>query len=225
LDYQALFTAGIIDRNETRKELGFDEIEEEEAPVALSKQNPFGWDDERDLIVFNKYGEKAEEFEEARFEFADAIESAILNVLKENKGLQVGDIVNITKLDAKVVADAIAKLAKAELIKSYEDGLETTPKGLDEIKNLQTELVVRYQYGLAPGITGGLLIDTSRKFCTDVVNSGRVYSREDINMMSAELGYDVWKRRGEWYTNPTTGITTPQCRHIWVQKLLRRIKR
>ncbi len=78
------------------------------APVALSKQNPFGWDDERDLVVFNKYGEKAEEFEEAKFEFADAIESAILNVLKENKGLQVGDIVNITKLDAKVVADAIA---------------------------------------------------------------------------------------------------------------------
>ena len=225
LDYQALFTAGIIDRNEARKELGFDEIEEEEAPVALSKQNPFGWDDERDLVVFNKYGEKAEEFEEAKFEFADAIESAILNVLKENKGLQVGDIVNITKLDAKVVADAIAKLAKAELVKSYEDGLETTPKGLEEIKNLQTELVVRYQYGLAPGISGGLLIDTSRKFCTDVVNSGRVYSREDINMMSAELEYDVWKRRGQWYTNPSTGITTPQCRHIWVQKLLRRIKR
>ena len=225
LDYQALFTAGIIDRNEARKELGFDELEEEETPVALSKQNPFGWDDERDLIVFNKYGEKAEEFEEAKFEFADAIESAILNVLKENKGLQVGDIVNITKLDAKVVADAIAKLAKAELVKSYEDGLETTPKGLEEIKNLQTELVVRYQYGLAPGISGGLLIDTSRKFCTDVVNSGRVYSREDINMMSAELEYDVWKRRGQWYTNPSTGITTPQCRHIWVQKVLRRIKR
>ncbi len=81
----------------------------------------------------------AEEFEEAKFEFADAVESAILNVLKENKGLQVGDIVNITKLDAKVVADAIAKLAKAELVKSYEDGLETTPKPLPTppIKSLQ----------------------------------------------------------------------------------------
>lgn len=225
LDYQALFTAGIIDRNEARKELGFDEIEEEEAPVALSKQNPFGWDDERDLIVFNKYGEKAEEFEEVKFEFADAIESAILNVLKENKGLQVGDIVNITKLDAKVVADTIAKLTKAQLIKSYEDGLETTPKGLKEIKNLQTELVVRYQYGLAPGIQGPIIIPTSRDFCRKVEGSGRVYSREDINMMSAELGYDVWKRRGQWYTNPETGITTPQCRHIWVQKVLRRIKR
>ncbi len=36
----------------------------------------------------------------------------------------------------------------------------STPKGLEEIKNLQTELVVRYQYGLAPRISGGLLIDT-----------------------------------------------------------------
>ncbi len=194
-------------------------------PKKEKMSNPFGWDDERDLAVFEMYGEKAEEFEDYKFEFADAIETAILNVLKENKGLQVGDIVNITKLDAKVVADAIAKLAKAELIKSYEDGLQTTTKGLDEIKNLQTELVVRYQYGLAPGIDGTLIIDTSRDFCKSIARSNRVYSRDDINMMSAELGYDVWKRRGGWYHNPTLDVNTPQCRHIWVQQLLRRIKR
>jgi predicted transcriptional regulator len=224
LDYQALFTAGIIDRNEARKELGFDEIEEP-LNVALSKQNPFGWDDERDIKVFQQYGESADNFEAYKFEFVDAVETAILNVLKENKGLQVGDIVNITKLDAKVVADAIAKLAKAELIKSYEDGLETTPKGVEEVKRLETEIVVRYGYALAPGIKGGLLIPGSRDFCRQIVGSNRVYSREDINAMSAQLGYDVWKRRGEWYTNKETGITTPQCRHIWQQQLLRRIKR
>ena len=224
LDYQALFTAGIIDRNEARKELGFDEIEEP-LNVALSKQNPFGWDDERDIKVFQQYGESADNFEAYKFEFVDAVETAILNVLKENKGLQVGDIVNITKLDAKVVADAIAKLAKAELIKSYEDGLETTPKGVEEVKRLQTEIVVRYGYALAAGIKGTLVIPTTRDFCRQIVESNRVYSREDINAMSAQLGYDVWKRRGEWYTNPDTGITTPQCRHIWQQQLLRRIKR
>jgi predicted transcriptional regulator len=224
LDYQALFTAGIIDRNEARKELGFDEIEEP-LNVALSKQNPFGWDDERDIKVFQQYGESADNFETYKFEFVDAVETAILNVLKENKGLQVGDIVNITKLDAKVVADAIAKLAKAELIKSYEDGLETTPQGVEEVKRLQTEIVVRYGYALAAGIKGTLVIPTTRDFCRQIVESNRVYSREDINAMSAQLGYDVWKRRGEWYTNPDTGITTPQCRHIWQQQLLRRIKR
>jgi predicted transcriptional regulator len=274
LDYQALFTAGVITNEEARKELGLPLITDVKqsslndainalsplvannvlsnmtinekrqlanlppiaggdalpsaAPVeavALSKQNPFGWDDERDIEVFKQYGESADNFEAYKFEFVDAVETAILNVLKENKGLQVGDIVNITKLDAKVVADAIAKLAKAELIKSYEDGLETTPKGVEEVKRLQTEIVVRYGYALAPGIKGGLLIPGSRDFCRQIVASNRVYSREDINAMSAQLGYDVWKRRGEWYTNKETGITTPQCRHIWQQQLLRRIKR
>jgi predicted transcriptional regulator len=224
LDYQALYTAGIIDRNEARKELGFDEIEEP-LNVALSKQNPFGWDDERDIKVFQQYGESADNFEAYKFEFVDAVETAILNVLKENKGLQVGDIVNITKLDAKVVADAIAKLAKAELIKSYEDGLETTPKGVEEVKRLQTEIVVRYKYGLAAGIDGPMIIPGSRDFCRQIDGSNRVYSREDINAMSTQLGYDVWKRRGGWYHNPVLDVNTPQCRHIWVQQLLRRIKR
>jgi predicted transcriptional regulator len=224
LDYQALYTAGIIDRNEARKELGFDEIEEP-LNVALSKQNPFGWDDERDIKVFQQYGESADNFETYKFEFVDAVETAILNVLKENKGLQVGDIVNITKLDAKVVADAIAKLAKAELIKSYEDGLETTPKGVEEVDRLQTEIVVRYRYGLAAGIQGALVIDTTRDFCRQIAESNRVYSREDINAMSTQLGYDVWKRRGGWYHNPTLDVNTPQCRHVWKQELLRRIKR
>jgi predicted transcriptional regulator len=224
LDYQALYTAGIIDRNEARKELGFDEIEEP-LNVALSKQNPFGWDDERDIKVFQQYGESADNFEAYKFEFVDAVETAILNVLKENKGLEVGDIVNITKLDAKVVADAIAKLAKAELIKSYEDGLETTPKGVEEVKRLQTEIVVRYRYGLAAGIDGPMIIPGSRDFCRQIDGSNRVYSREDINAMSTQLGYDVWKRRGGWYHNPTLDVNTPQCRHVWKQELLRRIKR
>jgi predicted transcriptional regulator len=274
LDYQALFTAGVITNEEARKELGLPLITDVKQSslndainalsplvannvlsnmtinekrqlanlppiaggdalpsaspveaVALSKQNPFGWDDERDIKVFQQYGESADNFEPYKFEFVDAVETAILNVLKENKGLQVGDIVNITKLDAKVVADAIAKLAKAELIKSYEDGLETTPKGVEEVDRLQTEIVVRYKYGLAAGIDGPMIIPGSRDFCRQIDGSNRVYSREDINAMSAQLGYDVWKRRGGWYHNPTLDVNTPQCRHIWVQQLLRRIKR
>jgi predicted transcriptional regulator len=274
LDYQALFTAGVITNEEARKELGLPLITDVKqsslndainalsplvannvlsnmtinekrqlanlppiaggdalpsaAPVeavALSKQNPFGWDDERDIKVFQQYGESADNFEAYKFEFVDAVETAILNVLKENKGLQVGDIVNITKLDAKVVADAIAKLAKAELIKSYDDGLETTPQGVEEVKRLQTEIVVRYKYGLAAGIDGPMIIPGSRDFCRQIDGSNRVYSREDINAMSAQLGYDVWKRRGGWYHNPTLDVNTPQCRHVWKQELLRRIKR
>ena len=224
VDYVALFTAGLLTQNEARKELGFDEIEPTVAPVKLSAENPFGWDDERDLAVFMKYGEPAENFEPMKFDFADAIESAILNVLKENKGLQVGDIVNITKLDPQVVVDTIAKLNDAKLIKGYNEGLEVTPKGLDEISQLKTEIVVRYKYSIAPGIKGGILLPTSRDFCKQIVQSNRVYSRADIDAMSAQTGIDVWSRRGGWYHNPTLDVNVPQCRHIWQQQLLRRLK-
>jgi len=225
VDYVALFTAGLLTQNEARKELGFEEIEK--APVAMSSQNPFGWDDERDLAVFMKYGESADNFEPMKFDFASAIESAILNVLKENKGLQVGDIVNITKLDPQVVVDTIAKLNDAKLIKGYNQGLEVTSKGLDEISQLQTEIVVRYKYALAPGISGGLVIPTTRDFCRQVAQSNRVYSRADIDAMSAqsETGIDVWSRRGGWYHDPVRDVNVPQCRHIWQQQLLRRIKK
>lgn len=30
---------------------------------------------------------------------------------------------------------------------------------------------------------------------------------------------DVWKYRGGYYTNPDTGVTTPYCRHEWVQQI------
>jgi len=224
VDYVALFTAGLLTQDEARKELGFEAIEKE--TVAMSSQNPFGWDDERDLAVFMKYGEPAENFEAMKFDFASAIESAILNVLKENKGLQVGDIVNITKLDPQVVVDTIAKLNEAKLIKGYNEGLEVTPKGLDEISQLKTEIVVRYKYSVAPGISGGLIIPGSREFCRQIVQSNRVYSRADIDAMSAqsETGIDVWSRRGGWYHDPVRDVNVPQCRHIWQQQLLRRIK-
>jgi hypothetical protein len=227
VDYVALFTAGLLTQNEARKELGFEEIEPTVAPVAMSSQNPFGWDDERDLAVFMKYGEPAENFEPMKFDFASAIESAILNVLKENKGLQIGDIVNITKLDPQVVVDTIAKLNDAKLIKGYNEGLEVTPKGLDEISQLQTEIVVRYKYALAPGMSGGILIAGSRDFCKQIVGSNRVYSRADIDAMSAqsETGIDVWSRRGGWYHDKVRDVNVPQCRHIWQQQLLRRIKK
>jgi len=44
--------------------------------------------------------------------------------------------------------------------------------------------------------------------------------------MSALLGYDVWKRRGGWYTIPDSSpaVHRPSCRHIWASKVVRRKK-
>jgi len=218
IDYVGLFTTGIITIEEARKELGF------EVQQKFQAQNPFGWDDERDLKVFAKYGEDASLYEEVKFEFGEALDKAILNILAENPGLQSGDLVNLTKQPAQNVMDALTQLIKSDRIAPETNGYKITDKGKDLIKGLQTELVVRYEYALAPGIEGDLIIPTSRDFCREVVRSNKVFSREDINQMSAELGYDVWKRRGGWYHNPNTDTTTPQCRHLWSSKVMTRKK-
>lgn len=218
IDYVSLFTTGIITIEEARKELGF------EVQQKFQAQNPFGWDDERDLKVFAKYGEDASLYEEVKFEFGEALDKAILNILAENPGLQSADLVNLTKQPAQNVMDALTQLIKSDRISPETNGYKITAKGKDLIKGLQTELVVRYQYALAPGIEGDLIIPTSRDFCREVVRSNKVFSREDINQMSAELGYDVWKRRGGWYHNPNTDTTTPQCRHLWSSKVMTRKK-
>jgi len=203
------------------------DVLESASPLALSKDNPFGWNDKRDLEVFAQYGEDASLFERVDMNFADAIESAVLNILKENKGITIGEVVNIVNADLTKVSKAIDNLTKNGFIQPIEGGLAITDKGANEIKTLQTELLVRYQYEKRPDTQGDILIDTSREFCKSVVDANRVYSKEDINMMSSVLGYDVWKRRGGWYTIPDSSpaVHRPSCRHIWASKIVRRIKK
>ena len=194
--------------------------------VAFAKENPFGWDDDRDLKVFSQFGEDATLFEEVKMTFASDIEKAILNTIKENTGITIGEVVNIIDADLLKVSKAIDNLNKTGLIQPAEGGLTITDNGLREIADMPTELLVRYQYEKAPNTKGDIIIDTSREFCRSVVRVNRVYSREDINAMSALLGYDVWKRRGGWYTIPDSSpaVHRPSCRHIWASKVVRRRK-
>ena len=42
----------------------------------------------------------------------------------------------------------------------------------------------------------------------------RLYSRAEIETISARLGYSVFDRRGGWWTKPN-GQHSPSCRHIF----------
>lgn len=196
------------------------------SPVALSKSNPFGWDDERDLKVFAQFGEDASLFEEVKMTFASDIEKAVLNTIKENKGITIGEVVNIIDADLLKVSQAIDNLNKTGMIQPAEGGLTITEDGLKEIADIETEILVRYKYEKAPNTEGGDLIPTSRDFCRALIGLDRLYSREDINAMNAIVKHDVWKRRGGWYTIPDSSpaVHRPSCRHIWASKVVRRRK-
>lgn len=63
----------------------------------------------------------------------------------------------------------------------------------------------------------------SREFCKELMEAaeaGYTWSRQDINDLSYQMGFDVWQMRGGWYTKPGTDVHLPYCRHIWMQQVV-----
>ena len=94
---------------------------------------------------------------------------------------------------------------------------------LEKIKPQTTELMIRYSYEWKAGFSNSDK-DTSRPFCVALLDANKVYSRSEIELMSARLGYSVWDRKGGWYTKPGTNDHEPSCRHQWVSNIVTRKK-
>lgn len=86
-------------------------------------------------------------------------------------------------------------------------------------EELGTVVTVLYDYVLREDAAP--LITQSREFCQAVEASNKFFSRQDIQTMSSEFGYDVYKYTGGFYRNPDTNITTPWCRHKWKPVIVR----
>jgi hypothetical protein len=109
--------------------------------------------------------------------------------------------------DRYPVARAVDNIAKENLAESK--------------KATEPVLEVRYKYAWATGFSNKDK-GSSREFCKvmlDLASQGKVYTREDIDGISAIMGYSVWNRRGGWYHTPS-GVNRPQCRHVWEQQLV-----
>ncbi len=92
---------------------------------------------------------------------------------------------------------------------------------LTKIKPQTKELLIRYSYEWKQGFTNKD-IDKSRPFCKYLLTADKMYSRSEIETISARLGYSVWDRRGGWYTKPNTNEHSPSCRHEWVSNIVTR---
>jgi DNA-binding Lrp family transcriptional regulator len=92
---------------------------------------------------------------------------------------------------------------------------------LEKIKPQTTELLIRYSYEWIQGFSKSD-IGTSRPFCVALLKANKVYSRSEIESMSARLGYSVWDRKGGWWNDD--GKISESCRHKWVSNIVTRKK-
>jgi ribosomal protein S25 len=206
------------------------------APVELAEQ----------YSVFYEFGEDKSQFEvwkqKSHFEdmelFADVtqLQSDVLDLISKDKRITPEVIADTLNEDIGVVKRIITALEKRGFIKSTETILG---KGIDsniqierqlteplrdiveKIKPKTTEFLIRYSYEWKRGFSDADE-ETSRPFCKYLMDAKKMYSRSEIEQMSARLGYSVWDRRGGWYTKPNTNIHSPSCRHQWVSSVVTR---
>ena len=204
---------------------------------------------EADFQVFFEFGEDRSAYEvfksKTRFNddndyqmFADVtqLQSNILDLIVKDKRITPEVIADTLKEDVGAVKRVIDLLIEKGFIKTSEvkqgKGIDsnviierqlTAPIGqiVEAIKPQTSQILIRYSYEWKAGFNDSDL-DTSRPFCKYLVTANKFYSRSEIEMMSARLGYSVWDRRGGWYTKPGTNTHSPSCRHEWRSNIVKR---
>jgi hypothetical protein len=167
--------------------------------------------DENIRLAFAELGEEEVELDKKIEAYRKKNRDASVEEMAKEFGVSKAKVAKrvaylITK-DRYPVARAVDNIAKENLAESK--------------KATEPVLEVRYKYAWATGFSNKDK-GSSREFCKvmlDLAGQGKVYTREDIDGISAIMGYSVWNRRGGWYHTPS-GVNRPQCRHVWEQQLV-----
>ena len=207
-------------------------------------------DDEIALSIFAEFGEDASQFQvikSRKVQFSDDFQplaheefatidiliteaqSGIMALIQKDPLISVDGLSKALKLDQQVIVASLASLENNGFITRNEItknnavviSREVTDAGKAQrgaVKPL-ANISVKYKYEVSPNL-GAEVIDTTRDFCRGLIKMNKVYSRAEIEQVSQRLGYSVWQRRGGFYHNPRTGVTTPYCRHRWVEQVL-----
>ena len=207
-------------------------------PVELSEQFNFaeldGFGDSKESFHIWK---QKEHFADVEL-FADVtqLQSNVLDLITKDKRITPEVIADTLKEDVGVVKRILTDLEKKGFITSK---ITTIGEGYDEseiierkltapiseivekIKPSTTEFLIRYSYEWRQGFNDSDL-STSRQFCKYFKTTNKLYSRSEIEAMSARLGYDVFTRGGGWYTLPGTNRHRNFCRHQWKSNVVTR---
>jgi hypothetical protein len=219
------------------------EVAPEIAPVEI-QQSKVQFSEDDVVKVFEEFGVSKEDYsifksrevfsqvpnelEEAlHLEFAEqalsGLESNVLDLIQKDKRVTAEVIAGTIGVDIVIINRVLEGLEKRGILgTSVSRGIteRKLSKPLSELnapKPSTTSFMVRYSYEWRSDIPGNERNSAdhpSRAFCARLMQLDRLYSRAEIESISARLGYSVFDRRGGWWTKPN-GQASPSCRHRW----------
>jgi hypothetical protein len=191
----------------------FSEYGVDSSEYKVLKTNIIEWDTPSDE-VFNKEQMMFATIGEVKANIS-ALEKSILSMLIA--GEDASSIASATGASVEEIAKSTERLIDFELLVEGEVS-DLGKQLLDEAPAPIDQFMVVYTYKERPGVPR--VLTKSRDFCLRLLSLNRLYTRDEINNISSRVDRNVWNYRGGWYTNPQTQVSTPYCRHIWVQQLV-----
>lgn len=155
------------------------------------------------------------------------VQRNILKQIQNDPAITIPQIAQATGIDEASVIGRINTLIDDNVIEEKIDraGLITrkvTRTGEAAIRRLEpvTSFRVLYSYEERKNVPAAQ--SGSRPLCEKLYKDGNslLFTREEIQNISNQLGYSVFQLCGGWYRNPNTGRTTPYCRHEWVRNVV-----
>jgi hypothetical protein len=224
------------------------EIVPEEQPVEV-QQSKVQFSEDEVVSVFEEFGVSKSEYsifkskevfssnvseEEEAFhlEFAEqalsGLEANVLDLIQKDKRITAEVIAGTIGVDLDIINRVLDGLDKRGIVSSSvsrgitERKLSKPLSELNAPKPTTTSFMVRYSYEWRSDIPSNERNSAdhpSRVFCARLMQLDRLYSRAEIEAISARLGYSVFDRRGGWWTKPN-GQHSPSCRHQWFSQVV-----
>lgn len=189
--------------------------------VIHSRENKFSSD--ADMVAFEEAFYKKEQFGIAQN--VTDLEANILKLIQKNPNIMAADIAAATGIEKAYAEEVIQRLTDRGFITASEvsgiGGTLVTRKLTEPLSTLTgkiskklPEIMIRYSYEVKPGV-GAPIIPGTRPFCRSMLSKDRLFSRPQIEALSAVLGYSLWDRKGGfWNKGKGKGISA-DCRHMW----------
>jgi len=167
--------------------------------------------------VYSVYEDNEEDFKAQYIKSKFALELTddqrlIVTMIGDGESYQ--SVAKALKMTGRELTTELVKLGRLGVLEDW----KVTDLGKEQ-EIPEQEFKVLYSYEKKPTAPDLVAGGESRPFCKTLIEFDRLYTREEINTISANVDRDVWSYRGGWYHNPETGVNTPSCRHTWVQNI------
>ena len=138
--------------------------------------------------------------------------------------MPITEIAQALNIEQSIVNDLLSELQNAGALNN---DFEPTEDAKQSIQRPEDETFIVYKYAERPDAPA--VQTQSRPFCIRMMALSRVkrYTLQQLELLTNDFGQsgiDIFTKRGGWYNNPSTGQTTPFCRHIWEMQIVRKKK-